>query len=366
MIPFDLLRVAIGISDGSSLFVSAEEWQEFFLFCKKQALLGIGFSAVEKIGTCPKSLMLTWYGIVMQIQKRNLVMTQACKDVSEAFGKDGFRTCVLKGQGNLINYPEHLKNRRQSGDIDLWTSPMNGGNVEKQVIDYVRSKGTTQVGPNYLHIDMVWNGNIEVEVHYRPRFLVSPLRNHRIQKWANRVKDLCMSNMTKEGFAVPPTAVNVVYQMAHLFGHYFDEGLGMRQIVDYYFVLKDLNTNVPDTECQRIKSVVLNDMKHFGFAKFASAMMWVFSEVFAMPAEWAICKANAKEGNKLLDEILLAGNFGKYDERGKGMKNGGMLRHGIWKLKRIMRLVSSYPETALWEPWFRVWHFFWRLVHKAN
>lgn len=213
---FDLLQVAIGVKDGNLLVVSPEDWKEFFLFCKRQALLGVGFSAVEKIGSCPKELVLSWYGIVVQIEKRNQMMTKACGEITEKFAEDGFDTCVLKGQGNLINYPEHLKNRRQPGDIDLWASPKDGGNVQRKVIEYVRSLGHTQVGPNYLHIDTVWKGNIEVEVHYRPRFMVSPYRNYLVQKWFRRCKAVCMSNRTAEGFSVPTNSVNVVYQMAHL------------------------------------------------------------------------------------------------------------------------------------------------------
>ena len=90
MILFELLQVAIDVKDGSSLTATSSDWKKFYSFCKKQALLGIGFSALEKIGSCPKDLMLSWYGVVLQIEKRNIEMTKACKEVSEAFGNDGF------------------------------------------------------------------------------------------------------------------------------------------------------------------------------------------------------------------------------------------------------------------------------------
>lgn len=69
------------------------------------------------------------------------------------------------------------------------------------------------------------------------------------------------------------------------------------------------------------------------------------------------------EGRKLLAEIMQGGNFGQYDTRDAALKNGGIMKHGVWKLKRVMRLVSSYPEEALWEPVFRVYHLFWRFIH---
>ena len=76
-----------------------------------------------------------------------------------------------------------------------------------------------------------------------------------------------------------------------------------------------------------------------------------------------ICAPNEKEGKKLLEEIMKGGNFGQYDTRDAALKKGGMMKHGIWKLKRVMRLVRSYPEEALWEPVFRVWHLGWRMIH---
>lgn len=358
MICFDLLQVAIGVKDGNLLVVSSQQWQEFYTFCKRQALLGIGFVAVEKIGSCPKNLMLSWYAVVMQILRRNLQMNLACREVTEMFAKDGFDTCVLKGQGNLLNYPEHLKDRRQPGDIDLWASPQNGEDAVKAIIEYVRSKGHTEVEPNYLHIDMRWKEGIEVEVHYRPRFLVSPLRNKRILAWFEKQKIACMQNVTEGGFAIPTASVNVVYQMAHLFSHYFDEGLGMRQLLDYYYVLKRWHRE------ELPNDIIMRALRSFGIAKFAAAVMWVLQEVFVLSRDEMICEPNEKEGHKLLSEMMQSGNFGQYDERGKVMKNGGMLMHGIWKLKRIMGLMGSYPEMALVEPWFRVWHYGWRRVHR--
>ena len=78
---------------------------------------------------------------------------------------------------------------------------------------------------------------------------------------------------------------------------------------------------------------------------------------------WLLWEPNEKEGKKLLEEIMKGGNFGQYDTRDAALKKGGMVKHGVWKLKRVMRLVSSYPEEALWEPVFRVYHLVWRGIN---
>ena len=78
---------------------------------------------------------------------------------------------------------------------------------------------------------------------------------------------------------------------------------------------------------------------------------------------WMICEPNEVEGRNLLEEIMNGGNFGQYDTRDAALKKGGMMKHGVWKLKRVMRLVSSYPEEALWEPVFSVWHLGWRKIN---
>ena len=140
--------------------------------------------------------------------------------------------------------------------------------------------------------------------------------------------------------------------------------------------------------------------------KFAGAVMWVLNEVFVggnendnengdcpqmntdghgcpqadgdgeqqLPASgqqlskkyyapWMICEPNEVEGRRLLAEIMQGGNFGQYDTRDAALKRGGMMKHGGWKLKRVMRLVRSYPEEALWEPVFMVWHLLWRGIN---
>lgn len=377
----EFIRLSITDRNCCISHLDKEDWELLFDYCKRQAVIGIGFTTVEKLYKqdvrCPKDLMMRWMSLAMQIEQRNGRMNAACKDVSTMFIRDGFDCCVLKGQGNMLNYPEHLSYRRQSGDIDLWVHPQNARNPIKTAISYVYKHSKPKKGAIYHHIDMPMQNGIELEVHFRPSFCRSFIRNRRMQRWFSIHSEICMRNKTTLGFSVPTPSVNVIYQMCHIFSHYFHEGIGLRQMIDYYFALKTWHNDCmekKDFQSQGMwmeglgtpvmsKEEVMHTLKSFGMGKFAAAVMWVLQTAFAMPDNWLICPPDEKRGKELLDEIMLAGNFGQYDERGKDMKNGGMIKHGLWKLKRVMRLVSSYPEEALWEPFFRVWHLGWRGFH---
>ena len=406
---FEFLQVAIGNRESLSRELLDNEWKNIFRLLKEHALIGVGFSAVERLHAkgvvCQPGLRMKWFALVVQIERRNEQLNGLCKKVTEQYEHDGLSTCILKGQGNILNYPKELGRRRQSGDIDVWATPINDDGLRikdkgiaiavhtvKNKIEYVEYHGHKAIREYvmmqyrlkgidahpkacYHHIDAPDMDGIEVEVHYRPTFCRSFIRNRRMQKWFDTFASECMSNRTSEGFAVPTASFNVVYQMAHLFEHYFEGGIGLRQMMDYHFTLKAWQKEITEWESQQSqemwrerlgtpvmsKEEVMAVLRSFGMAKFAAALMYVLHEVFAMLTNYYICEPNEKEGKKLLAEIMQGGNFGQYDTRDVALKKGGMIKHGLWKLKRVMRLISSYPEEALWEPVFRVYHLFWRM-----
>ena len=485
---FEFIQVAVGNRKSLSVSVTDADWHRLFEFCKKQALIGVGFTALEHLHTmgieCPLDIGMKWMAMALHIERQNDKRNQQCAELTRRYKHDGLSTCILKGQGNLLNYPEHLRKRRQCGDIDVWTAPLppSGGccnstdkdagiaivvQTGKNKVEYVEYHGHKAIREyvrmlhrlegniekpviRYHHIEAPKIDGTEVEVHFRPCYAHSPLRNRRMQRWFNDHADVCMKNKTHMGFAVPTASVNVIYQMCHLFSHYFDEGLGLRQLMDYYYTLKIWHNDLEEKKELESRgmlieghgsavmspSQVMSVFRSFGMAKFAGAVMWVLNEVFGGGNEnenenenengprretdggpqadgeqglmnddrllitdgvhtenaegnggpqaddgeerelkrinrelkeknfapWMICEPNEKEGKRLLEEIMKGGNFGQYDTRDAALKKGGMMKHGVWKLKRVMRLVRSYPEEALWEPVFRVYHLIWRKI----
>ena len=167
--------------------------------------------------------------------------------------------------------------------------------------------------------------------------------------------DTCLDSK-QATFPVPNAAFNRVYILVHIYRHLFAEGIGLRQLLDYYFVLRQGFTESEREETLRI-------LRSLGMMRFTRAVMWVLQEVYAMPDRYLLTSPDAKEGRFLLDEIMLAGNFGKHDERMQRAAGEGTFRWGLRKVLRNFRFVRSYPSEVLWSPIFKVWHLFWRIRH---
>ena len=142
---FELIQVAIGTRICLSHTPSADEWGELYAMAKKQSLVGVCFAGVQKLQTQrqepPEMLYLTWMGMAAKIQQRNEVVNRQCAELQAKLSADGFKSCILKGQGVALMYPEHIKGLRQSGDIDVWMSC--DGNLKERrakIIEYVRKR----------------------------------------------------------------------------------------------------------------------------------------------------------------------------------------------------------------------------------
>lgn len=352
---FDFLRFCIGSAKEIPDSLKEADWKEIYAIAKKQCLVGVLFDGIKKLPAehvgMKKVLLLQWMAESQMLEKANVRLNDAAIQVSEWFRKKGFRTCILKGQGNALLYPNPYS--RTPGDIDIW---VEGG--DKRVISFVRS-----ISPHekacYHHIEFPPYKGVEVEVHYRPSFLLCFWHNRKLQKYYERVKEEQFSHQVMLGeqgeIAIPTAEFNLIFQLTHIFAHLMNEGIGLRQLLDYYYVL------ISD-DLLLIRDRVLKELKELGLWKFAGGIMYIMQEVFGMPASRLIVPPNEQYGKFVLNEVLEAGNFGKHDERNRFGRS--KLGHNLQRVYRDIRLMKYFHAEAMSEPFFRVWHFFWRMKNK--
>ena len=236
---FDFLRFCIGSAKEKPGSLKEVDWKELYAIAKKQCLVGVLFDGIRRLPAehvgMEKELLLQWMAESQMLEKANVRLNDAAIQVSEWFRKKGFRTCILKGQGNALMYPNPYS--RTPGDIDIWVE-----GEDKRVISFVRS-----ISPHekacYHHIEFPSYKGVGVEVHYRPSFLLCFWNNRKLQKYYERVKEEQFSHrvilVKQEEVAIPTVEFNLIFQLTHIFTHLMNEGIGLRQLVDYYYVLCD-------------------------------------------------------------------------------------------------------------------------------
>ena len=365
----ELLQVSLVTRDGLSLVPSAVEWQSLYDEAQRQAVAGIlalGIERLPKEQQPPQAILLQWIGLTLQIEQRNVLTTRVCSEVVGQMEKDGLRCCVLKGQANHRYYPEGMANRRACGDIDVWTEP-NKFQVSSskfqvhKVLEYVDAHWE-RTGLCWLHCNFTDKSGVPVEVHFHPSFFSRPKYNKRFQNYFSDIEQ-CVVRETIDGVALPVMRVeeDVIYQMNHIYRHLIDEGVGLRQVVDYYWLLRKFN----DERLLVIdKATIIEIVSWLGMRKFAGALMYVLRELLGMKEKYLLCEPSVKDGQFLMNEILVSGNFGHDDPRMGTVAQGSYIKSRVsqaWRrFKRNMRFLTSYPGEVICEPIVRVEHLIWK------
>lgn len=391
---FELIQVAICHRESLSRVPSTAEWSMLYGLAVKQAVAGVCFCGVqrlpkEQLVKMPVRLKLQWLALATQIKARNELLNHRCVEVQRMLTEEGMKSCILKGQGVArlydfnVNDNGNLGAYRQSGDIDVWVDV----GMEK-AMRWCRKK-YGEVEFDYINAHVPVFKDVDVELHWRVQSMTNLFRNRKLQRLLEReeTKKMILGGeadmkpseslqSSETSIPVPTLEFNAFYLMLHCYNHEFSSGLGLRQLMDYYFLLRNLNlgsnlnlnnlsADVRQMSDRGLNLSIIELFHEFGMERFVGAAMWIMQEVFGLERERMLCEPDEKEGRYILAEVMEGGNFGHHDERirkvgkGKWQSVFATLQHSIHVLRR-------YPSEALWMPVWMVCHFIWKRTLKIT
>lgn len=337
----ELLKVSLGTSDKLSRVPSPSEWESLYNEALRQAVTGVIMDGLERLPTeqlPPANVKWQWVGVVQMMKKDYLVHCERASELTSRLKAAGIRSCVLKGVGFAMYYPN--PERRQCGDIDIWVD-----GLREDVLAWLRTQ--CKVGySTWHHTDAMLFADVPVEVHFRPSWVYNPFQYRRLYRFFYEQKDVQMSER-ETGFGYTTPVFNAVFALTHAFHHLLEEGIGFRYVVDYFYLLKYLPTSAFDDVMEQIRGI--------GLGKFAAAMMWVMKEACGASDDLMLCEPDEQEGRFLLSEINAAGNFG-HNRVGKELNHNS--------LKRFWVMLLHYPGQVLWMIPFKVRNKVWMMLHK--
>lgn len=176
----------------------------------------------------------------------------------------GLHPIILKGQANASLYPDPLS--RQCGDIDVL---VEGGrkNVIRHLTEMGLMEGADANSLHHVHLDSKLFDGISIEVHFKPVECAPFGAGRRLLKYLEETADFIKCRYNPLGFYEPPLEFALAMLLAHIRTHFIGGGVGLRQFVDYYQVLKSCSTEMIQLFCHKTKK--------FGLEPMIKSMMWV-------------------------------------------------------------------------------------------
>ena len=365
---FALLRLALGTSTETFQPMTPEEWLTVYDMSRKQSISGLLFQGLSKCYDSTEMqhlglkrfLRLKWLSTAMTLEKVYRKNLDDCKALNEFFQREGIPYCIFKGQALHRYYGDDAKSRHY-GDIDVWTPTIS----VPEFADLLNTRGISHK-VKYAHAVFAHGQGTITEVHHTPAFFRHPCRNRRLQEWLKDQFTNCTRN--DEGLMVPSVDFDLVYLMIHIYHHFMFEGIGIRQFVDYFYLLRHLHLQAQASEAERqrveaTRAQAMSVFEHLGMLRFVAGAMQVIHETLGLEAEALLCPPNAEAGKTILHEIVCGGNFGKFDKR-YPRKTSNLFARGFQSLRRRLTLMRFGVGETLVSPFWSIWQIAWRRGHE--
>lgn len=367
---YELLRIAVGRQKCLSKTMSDAEWEALLAEAEKQSLVGICFSAIEALPKeqhPPRIMLLNWIGQAECLRLQYNIQCEALQKIVSLLETEGIKYRLLKGLGVADLYrsdsnPSLSPQLRTLGDFDIWVR-----GDKKDIIQFAEKYG--RLGDFvYHHVDAGKIEGVEVELHFHPSSSKNVLANNRMQRWFDkRFSDTNILMVGGKEIHSTSLAFNRIYVLNHIYRHLLYEGVGLRQFLDYYFVLmasRDQFCKVKTGQelWEKEKDESRRLIKEFAMEHFSNAITWVLLYVFEPHAletgvvpDWVIGIPDEKRGRTLLKEMLKGGNFGMHDRDKKYYLTDPWIKRYYNRIRYDMKFLWQYPEEVLWRPVWFVW-----------
>lgn len=341
----ELILISLGKQEKFSKQPSADDWKCMHAEAQKQSILGVLLSGIERLPAAqrpPELTLMAWFGYTNIMAERNKLLDKRASELTAILKEGGFSSCILKGQGVARLYPK--PERRTSGDIDIWVSK-DGANLKDRVsvLEFLKVKGSELGDVVIHHVDAEIFNDAPVEIHFLPNYSYSPFRMKKYMKFFTKEAKKQFDNIDVSiGFAYPTHAFNAVYSFLHIFKHLMFEGIGLRQLMDYYYILMSLT----DEE----RKDAMRTLEWMGLKRAVASIMYVEQSVFHLVEDKLLCNPDSKYGKLVLGEIMRSGNFGKYDPKMQELAGKNLVSVGIAKMKKMIGFFKICPSEVLWAP----------------
>ncbi len=345
MHPFrNLLLISLGRESSFEKDPTPDEWRRLYRTACRQALIGSLNEGVHRLPAHqmpPEDILKEWDENTAKIARIYHTHEEHVKELETLLKRLGLRGCILKGTGLAHIHP--IPERRMCGDIDLLVD-----GKRDDIIRAFEEAGIKIYDVIYQEAKAALFLDTEVEIHFHPSKTYNPFTNARLQHFYRKNSPF----REDEVISYPDSRFNAVFCMSHMFRHYLEGGIGMRQMLDYYYVLRNL--------APADREPVMKDLRRLGMKRFTASVMASMWYNFGLEKEYFLCPPDMEHGKKLVNDTFAMGNFGVNDKRNYSFEGESGWARFRRKNGRVFSNLRYYPREVIWSPFARVSQYVWR------
>ena len=334
---FLLLRVAIGTEPCYRRSLTSDEWRALYRVCVVQGVTAVVFDFVK---TLPKSeapdmaLLMEWLSAATAVEQTMRRMQITAEEFAEEMERREIPVVVLKG----LAFAQYYKNplHRECGDLDCY---MMG---KKEAGDLAALElGGTMEEAGYKHSHLIYKG-LTIENH---RFFTDFDNTPTGRLTERLLGELIREEQTPMGgskLLFPSANFNALFLLKHAQGHFIDEGIRMRHVLDWALFLREKQEEVD-------WSKVLPMLEVTHTAQFAGVMTAIavrYLRIEVLNKGLLALASNAEQ--KMVDAVLadIMGDQPAIYVDGLWHKTKRILRRfrRMWKFRSLAS--ESYPRMV--------------------
>ena len=283
------------------------DFKSIYRISSEQSVVGLVAAGLEHVTDLEVSDSdnLAFVCSAMSLEQRNIAMDSFICKLMKKLEKEGIDALLVKGQGIAQCYERPLW--RASGDVDLLLDKKNYERA-KAVLGAIADKQGEELLDRF-HIDYTF-GKWEVELHGSMRNGLWKRMNMAIDDAQDRAFNSYKGRIWQNGdvaVALPTIDEDIIFVFTHILQHFFNGGIGLRQICDWcrllYHYRHDIDLDLLGSRLRHYR--LFSEWKAFA----ALAVYWLGMDRSIIPF-YSPARCWRSKSDRIVSLILEAGNFG--------------------------------------------------------
>lgn len=319
------------------------DYQKMMRMAEEQAVQGLlldGIAKLPKEMAPPLPLLLKLTGVVcQQIKNINRRHIDVIGKIAATLDDAGIKAVFMKGQTTGRRWPAPL--HRTPGDIDF----LVGKEDYLKTLDALESIGRVDRTLRHEHHGMALVDGVQIEPHYKIHNYQCPWTDRRMSGLANYVlqNDNGKAIIGGHGVNVLPATFESVFLISHIVNHIYEEGLGLRQLVDYAMLLRHEYNNIDwERHGQWLKAVSMT--------RAWRIVACLCQDYLGAERHWEFKAKEHERAGRLMKDVMAVGNFGRAAYTFRHDTIWHQLQNYRWVVRRAWKMGFICPSEALWWP----------------